>query len=167
MKKLIFSLLLAILLTTAVSGCNFFKAKQTQNIAPQATSTEVSILLSAEDPNKYCNGADMDSEGFRKTITQKNQVKIDKGNLSPNQLIIETLAAAANNSEFSIYNNIDEKYLKIVGDTAYIQPIDGWAGVSIFLCYWKPFVEVNLMQFPEIKKVEWVNDQNKWLELSQ
>lgn len=166
MKKLILLLFLAILLSTAVSGCNLFKAKQAQN-TPQIAQTEVSILLPTEDSNKYCNGADMDSEGFRKTITQKNQVKIDKGNLSPNQLIIETLATAANNSGFSIYNNIDEKYLKIVGDTAYIQPIDGWAGVSIFLCYWKPFVEVNLMQFPEIKKVEWVNDQNKWFELSQ
>lgn len=160
-------LLLAIFATVAVllSGCNLFAKKQTVPATP--TETEITYYLPTTDPEKFCNGADMDSEGFKKTITTETKTKIAVPISNKNQLIKQTLIYATTKVPFSITNTVTESYLKIVGDTAYIQPIEGWAGVSIFLCYWKPFVEVNLLQFPEIKKVEWINDEFKWNELAE
>lgn len=159
MKKILFILSITIILIALTSGCNWFKPKQVQVIP---TETKLTFLVSAEDALKFCNGADMDSEGFKKTITKEWTATSHKTNLSRNQLIKETLIYAAQEADFSIANNVDEEYIKIIGDTAYIQPIEGWAGVSIFLCYWKPFMEVNLLLFPEIKNVVWANSAEEW-----
>lgn len=165
MKKSLFLLTILVLLTLTISGCNLFAKKTTEPATP--TETEITYFLPTSDSQKFCNGADMDSEGFRKTITKETKAKITEPISNKNQLIKQTLINAVDKSGFSITNTVTENYLKIIGDTAYIQPIEGWAGVSIFLCYWKPFMEVNLLQFSEIKKVEWVNNELKWNELAE
>ena len=162
MKKTLFLFIPLAISMVLLSGCNLFAKKQA---VPVPKETQITYLTSTADTNKYCNGADMDSEGFRKTITKETKATIPMGNLNRNELILQTLIYASNHVDFSWTGTVTENYLKIIGNTAYIQPIEGWAGVSIFLCYWKPFVEVNLLQFPEIKKVEWVTDELKWQEL--
>jgi len=175
MKKII---LLGMLLLTLIfiSGCNFNQpiskiqpnTNQVANLN-QPKETSVSFLIPTADPLKYCNGADMDSEGFRKTITKEVTKTIPETNLTPDQLVNKTLELASQEAKMNFPQNIEqtENYIKVIGDTAYIQPTEGWAGVSIFLCAWKPFVEVNLLHFPEIKNVEWVNDLQKWEELNK
>jgi hypothetical protein len=161
MKKILSLFILLTASLVLLSGCNLFVPKQ----AATPAETEITYYQPTEKTDKFCNGADMDSEGFRKTITYETKATIPMANLSRNELIKQTLIYAADKSGFSISNTVTVDYLKIIDDTAYIQPIEGWAGVSIFLCYWKPYMEVNLLQFPEIKKVEWVTDNAKWLEL--
>jgi len=175
MKKII---LLGMLLLTLIfiSGCNFNQpiskiqpnTNQVANLN-QPKETSVSFLIPTADPLKYCNGADMDSEGFRKTITKEVTKTISETNLTQDQLVNKTLELASQEAKMNFPQNIEqtENYIKVIGDTAYIQPTEGWAGVSIFLCAWKPFVEVNLLYLTNIKNVVWVNDPQKWEELKQ
>ena len=162
MKKII--LLFALLLTiTLISGCNSIQpisevqtnTNQAANLN-QLTETTVNFLIPTADPLKYCNGADMDSEGFRKTITKEVTKTITETNLTTDQLVNKTLELASQEAKMNFPQSTTDQtnYIKVIGDTAYVQPTDGWAGVSIFLCAWKPFVEVNLLHLPEIKKVE-------------
>jgi len=147
------------MLTLAIfaSGCSF-------NQAPEQNQNTLTFLIPTQDYLKYCNGADMDSDGFRKTITQKETVTISETNLSSEQLANKMLTLAAQQASltFPQSNENPLNYIKIKDQTAYIEPTEGWAGVSIFLCFWKPFVEVNLLQFPGIKNVIWTTDQAQW-----
>jgi len=154
-----------------VSGCNLYQpitnsqpnTNQISN-SNQPQETSVSFLIPTEDPLKYCNGADMDSEGFRKIITKEVTKTIAETNLTEDQLVNKTLELAAQEAKITFPQNTTDQttYIKVIGDTAYVQPTYGWAGVSIFLCYWKPFVEVNLLYLTNIKNVVWVNDWNQW-----
>jgi|GEM_PF-1914059 len=168
MKKFLPLLLFGLL---TLSACNFLQPKtvplpQNNNVA---TGTSVSIVLPTEDRLKYCNGADMDSAGFKKTITQKETVTIPETNLDPTQLANQMIVLAAQKADitFPQSNENPLAYIKVINQTAYIEPTEGWAGVSIFLCAWQPFAEVNLLQLPGIQKVEWVNDLQKWQDLNK
>jgi len=137
------------------------------NSVPAPTSTAINYILSTADNLKYCNGADMDSAGYKATITEKKTEQISESNLTLTQLANKTIALATqaakiNNPQLDTDPN---NYIKVINDTAYVIPIEGWAGVSIFLCFWKPFVEVNLLQVPGIKNVVWVNDSAEWQNL--
>jgi len=168
------SILFFILLLTIIfiSGCNFSQpiskiepsTNQAINLNQPEEST-VSLLISTEDKLKYCDGAIMDSEGYKKTLTKEFEVSSLENNLSRAEFIRKSLVLAANQSGLNFPQAESENYIKIINDTAYVAPTEGWAGVSISLCSWQPFVEVNLLRFPEIKKVEWVNDLQKWGEL--
>lgn len=163
MKKTI-SFLALLSLATFISGCSLFQpiakdqsnANQTVNLAEPAKTT-ISFLVSTEDVSKYCNGGDMDSAGFRKTITKTLTKDAASANLPRNELIKQTIVAASEEENLTTITQgpAADDFLKIAGDTAYLAPIDGWAGVSIFLCAWKPLVEVNLLSFPEIKNIVW------------
>ena len=166
MKNFCILTLVIVTLITTTTGCSLFQPNQ---ISVEPTENTISLLISTEDSLKYCNGADMDSEGFRKTITQKETATIPETNISPEQLANKMLVLAAQKADitFPQSNENPLNYIKIRNQIAYIEPTEGWAGVSIFLCFWKPFVEVNLLQLPEIKKVEWVNSNDEWNNLSQ
>ena len=170
MKK-VFLFCFIILSLILVSGCSLYQPitnnqPNTNQIlnSNQPKETNVSFLIPNADPLKYCNGADMDSEGFRKTITKEVTKTIAETNLTEDQLINKTLELAAQEAKMNFPQSTTDKtsYIKVIGDTAYVQPTYGWAGVSIFLCYWKPFVEVNLLYLTNIKNVVWVEDWNKW-----
>jgi hypothetical protein len=134
----------------------------TDTVTP--TGTEISYYLSTEDSLKYCDGNNMDSEGYRKTLTKK-MIALVPGELTLKEKALKTIELADQAADNTLPYE-DSNYIKIIGDTALIEPIGGWAGVSIFLCSWKPFIEVNLLQFPEIKKVLWVNDSQEWSSLT-
>ncbi len=166
MKKFLFIIALLALFT---AGCNLVPTTQNQTPVnhPVITHSFVSFLVSPDVYTKYCDGVNMDSAGYRKSLT-KLETQVVTGNLSTNAEIAKEaviLTSKAATLETMIDNNPD--FVRIIGDTAYMKPIDGWAGVSIFLCAWQPLVEINLLQFPEIKNVAWMNDLQKWQELSQ
>lgn len=159
MKKFLFLLLVLFLF----AGCNLNSNK----LAPQSESkTSINFLVSTEPYTNFCNGADMDSDGYKKSLTQVKTVEV-AGNLNLAEKIKVSITKASNlaNLMTAIQNQPD--FIKIVDDTAYIAPIDAWAGVSIFLCAWKPLVETNILQYPEIKKVMWVSDQRQWEQIIQ
>lgn len=160
MKKLLFVIALLALIA---AGCNSVStnANQAPVNQPVVTQTTVGFLVSPDVYTKYCDGANMDSAGYKKSLT-KLETQVVQGNLSKAEIAKQAviLASKAANLTTIIDNGTD--FVKIVGDTAYMKPIEGWAGVSIFMCAWQPLVETNLQQFPEIKQVIWINDPQKW-----
>ncbi|OGY40903.1 MAG: hypothetical protein A2Y82_03470 [Candidatus Buchananbacteria bacterium RBG_13_36_9] len=162
-KIFLFSILLLTLIF--ISGCNLISNNLNQNQYVASRENQKIIFYTSPDPyTKYCNGADMDSAGYKNSLTKSNTISI-AGKLSRTDIIKMSVRQASKNANLETITNSEPDFLKIIGDTTYLKPIDGWAGVSIFLCAWKPLVEVNLLHFPEIKKVEWINDLQKWGEL--
>jgi hypothetical protein len=177
MGKLYSLIILTLTLGMIISGCSLTPSATNTNMTPVViptnqninvpVTTTISYLTSADDFTKYCNGGDMNGAGYKKSLTEVKTLTIPGTNLSQTELIKQTVIAASNAANLSDITLSDPNFLKISGNTAYIEPIDGWAGVSIFLCAWQPLVEVNILQFPEIKKVEWVADELKWKELAE
>lgn len=112
----------------------------------------LTFLTSTKDTNTYCNGADMDTEGYRKTITEKSSVQTTETNLTTTEIIKETLSAATTGMCHDVITklNITEN-----AGTVTIPTTEGWAGISIVMCSCRPLVEVNLLQIPGITKVIW------------
>ena len=132
------------------AGC---PAKQTTILpAQQPEPKTITYLISKEDPTKYCNGADMDSEGYRKTITTEETTTTPPSDATAAQLVKKTIIAATT----GMCQNVMEQFdFKVTDGTVYIPPVEGWAGVSITMCSCKPQVEVNVLRNPGIKQVVW------------
>lgn len=162
-KKLQLALLLVILL--AVSGgaylvFNYSNKVPNQSPAPSAITPEprsVTYLVSKEDSTKYCNGADMDSAGYQKTITTPESTSTAELNPTNVQIIKTIINAATTGMCRSVMSQLD---ITENNGTVYIPPIDAWAGVSIVMCSCKPQVEVNILQIPGLTKVVWLAAEN-------
>lgn len=133
------------------------EANNVQNLPPAvnvnvAKNTDINYLVSSADMAKFCNGADMDSDGFRKTITVKKTVTATKADLTTLELVQETLAAATGDRCVEVLNKAN---IKVANGVVTMAPVEGWAGVSISLCGCKPLIEVNALQVPGITKVVW------------
>ena len=120
---------------------------------PVATSTVINYLISKEDPLKYCNGADMNSDAFRKTITAPMSSTTPEINLTEAQLAKKTAILSTSGMCQDVLRQLGD--FTVASSTVSIPPIDGWAGVSIVMCYCQPQVEVNLLRLPGITKVVW------------
>jgi len=118
-----------------------------------ATSTTISYLVSREDTNKYCNGADMNSAAYRQTITVPMSSTTLETNLTEAQLAKETAILATSGMCQEVLRQLPD--FTVASGTVEIPPIEGWAGVSIVMCYCQPQVEVNLLRLPGITKVSW------------
>lgn len=167
MKKILFVIALLALIT---AGCNLSSMNQNQaptNQPSAPTETTVSFLISPDVYTKYCDGANMDSEGYKASITKQITKTLLGTNLSQNELVNKTIILASEESNLTTVVSADQDFIRIVNDTAYVKPIEGWAGVSIFMCAWKPLVETNILFLTNIKNVVWLNDLQKWQELSQ
>lgn len=130
-----------------------------QKIEPSAKID--SYLVSAEDSVKYCNGADMDSDGYRQTINVVKPLTIIEANSTLKQTIAAVINAATTGNCQRVASNFG---LSSDASTVYIAPVDAWAGVSITMCSCQPQVEVNLLRLPGIKKVTWLSTVNNFEE---
>ena len=112
----------------------------------------LTYLVSEEDPNKYCNCEDMDSQGYAKTIVKQEVTDLAKSGLDLEGLVYNTL-----NYSLADYcwQHFGESTVKIGNGSVIISGISGTAGVSIRLCSCKPQAEVNLLCLPGITKVIW------------
>lgn len=117
-----------------------------------APSSIITYLISKEDPIKYCNGADMDSAGYQKTITVKESTSTLEINPTRVQIIKAVINAATSGNCRSVLNQLE---ITENNGIVSIPPINAWAGVSITMCSCKPQVETNLLQIPGIKKIIW------------
>lgn len=116
------------------------------------TTTTIAYLVSQEDTTKYCNGVDMDSAGYQKTITTKESTTTLEINPTKIQVIKTVLNAATTGMCNTVLSQLD---ITENNGIVYIPQIEGWAGVSIAMCSCKPQVEVNLLQIPGITKIIW------------
>jgi hypothetical protein len=112
----------------------------------------ISYLVSVENPDKFCNGTDMDSEGFRKTITTEKTATIPDVNPTEIQQIKSIISLATTGMCQTALSQLD---IGVNNGTVFIPPMDGWAGISIAMCSCKPEVEVNLLRIPGITEVVW------------
>ena len=129
-----------------------------------ATAT-ITYLISQEDTTKYCNGVDMDSAGYQKTITTEESTTTSEINPTKIQVIKTVLNAATTGMCNTVLSQLD---ITENNGIVYIPQIEGWAGVSITMCSCKPQVEVNLLQIPGITNVVWsANTENIGNELEK
>lgn len=117
-----------------------------------APTKTITYLASKIDSTKYCNGVDMDSASYEKTITDERTTSTPELNTTILQLIKATINAATTNMCREALNRVNITESKGVVS---ISPIDAWAGVSITMCSCKPLVEVNLLRLPGITKILW------------
>ncbi len=110
------------------------------------------VLVSDEDATKYCNGAVMDSDGYRKTIIKIQPFAPAPASVSQADRLRAVLAASTTGMCKTVMTGLD---VTVKDGAAHIPPIEGWAGVSIVMCSCKPQVEVNLLRQPGITSVVW------------
>ena len=140
MKKLL--LLLAPLLLVG-GGCIDVNV---QNYYTNPTSTEPVVVVQPKETSivyyvskdlstKYCNGADMDSTGFKKSLTNIMTAAVP-GTLSLLDTVKMTLTKAQAASDFkdSNYTQIDK--IMIINGVVILYLVGGWVGFSIFMCAW-------------------------------
>ena len=137
-----------------VAGCTFqtttpINPGTGQQVITQPAKT-LSYLISTEPATKYCDGANMDSSGYQKTITKEVVTNIDVSNMTPAELA-KAIVVAATTGQCQMA--LQQNNITVEGDTVSIAPIDGWAGISIAICSCKPQIKVNLLRMPGIKKV--------------
>ncbi len=114
--------------------------------------TKISYLSSTVDSTKYCNGVQMDSAGYQKTITVEQSTSTLESNPTPIQLVKETIHVATAGMCRTV---LDSLAISVENGVVTIPPIDGWAGSSITLCSCKPMVETNVLRIPGMTKVIW------------
>lgn len=116
------------------------------------TSTTITYLTSSANPATYCNGADMDSAGYQKTIMTEVSTSTNLIHPTNIQIIKETIHAATSGMCREAMDRLD---ITQRNGVVYIPPIDAWAGSSIVMCHCKPEVEVNVRRIPGVTNVVW------------
>jgi len=119
---------------------------------PSGQSANIIYLVSKEDKIKFCNGATMDSEGYRKTITTEVVSDVPEAGLDQTALVKEVAILATDGMCQDVLKQTD---FQVTDGIVKIAAIEGWAGISIAMCTCKPQVEVNLLRLPGIKQVIW------------
>jgi len=119
----------------------------------------INYLVSLADTTQYCNGVDIDSIGYSKTITTQKSTTTSEIDITKIKTIKTILSAATTGMCSAVLGQLD---IKEEGGVVYIPQIDAWAGVSIVMCSCKPQVEVNLLQIPGITKVVWLDAVNSF-----
>lgn len=156
-KKLQLGLLIIILLFIGGGYGFFINLNKTSKIpktpeASKSSSPAITYLVSPIDSTKYCNGADMDSAGYRKTITVEQSTSASEVNPTKMQIIRTVIDAA---TDGMCREALDQTEIVENNGIVYITPFGAWAGVSITMCSCQPQVEVNLLRLPGITKVLW------------
>ncbi len=117
-----------------------------------ATDYTFTYLTSPDETTTYCDGANMDTDGYRASLTVKHTGTIPKANPTTSEILRATIDAATTGTCHTVMSQatFTEK-----DGVVTISPIDAWAGISISMCSCKPQVEVNILQIPGMKKVIW------------
>lgn len=129
-------------------------AQAEKNGEPRDEDGMTTILVSTGSRETFCNGNDMDSAGYAKTLTKRERVRLPPHD-GTRAGRVKAVAVAAGGLCASALDKLDF----VVQDGAvHIPPIPGWTGSGIAMCSCVPEVEVNLLQLPGISKVVWEND---------
>jgi hypothetical protein len=114
---------------------------------------EVTYLVSKENPRLFCNGNQMNGAGFARTVTELQSARINSLFLSEESLL-KLSVSHASRATYAAHSYHLPK-INLYHHVAYVEPLEGWSGVSIFLCSWKPLVEKNLLRYPFVERVVW------------
>lgn len=156
-KKIYISLFIVISLITVFGIYETLNQSTTEEVIVPINT--INYLMSSEDTTKYCNGENMDSVGYQKTIIISKSISTREMNPTKLDIIKETINVATTGMCNSVMNQLD---IREKDGTVYIPEFDVWAGVSIVMCYCKPQVEVNLLQIPGITNIVWSKAVNNF-----
>lgn len=120
--------------------------------APSRESGHTVTVLVSDSTKTYCDGAIMDSEGYRKTITKPKTVTLADRPANEARRLQSIVVAATNGMCREIMKATP---LKLESGVVHVPPVSGWAGMSITMCTCRPEVEVNLLRVPGVAKVVW------------
>jgi hypothetical protein len=117
-----------------------------------AGERRITVLLSSESDQKYCNGEQMDTDGYRKTLTRQKELTLPASRASTLDDARAVLDATTTGMCNTAVKPLD---FRVERGEVHVPPIDSWAGVSIVMCHCVPEVEVNLLRVPGITRVVW------------
>ncbi|MCX6739453.1 MAG: hypothetical protein NT098_05425 [Candidatus Parcubacteria bacterium] len=146
MNKKTSGLGLIVLVLLGIGGYSVYRHLNTP------TARTITYLVSPYDTTKYCNGSDMDSTGYQKTITVERATSTTEINPTKKQIIKETIHVATTGMCQTVMDQLD---ITENSGVVSVPPFDGWAGLSITMRSCKPLVETNLLRIPGITKVKW------------
>lgn len=112
----------------------------------------MTVLVSSAAPGEYCNGENMDSDGYRKTLTREKRIALPPAEAGTTLVVRAVLAAA---TEGMCQTVMTELEYRLEGSTLHVPPFDAWAGVSITMCSCQPEVDINLARIPGVTRVVW------------
>ena len=111
------------------------------------------VLNKSSINSTFCDGVIMDSAGYKTALTKKI-TQTTSVTLTTEEKIKTTLGLAAEAQTFNA-DYTRTASTTFAGGVVTMHSANGWAGSSIFYCAWKPFVEKNLTQFPEVTEIQW------------
>jgi hypothetical protein len=143
------------------------KQNQPALITPAVVSPKnVSLYYSTAEKTKFCNGDDMDSAGYAKTINEQAAFPLSESLKTPEAQFSYLVNAGADyvGEPYSCPASfVKDLQFKFRNDVAYLfNPGGGWAGISIEMCTCEPFLDYNLSRSFGITKTSWVGSQAEW-----
>jgi len=112
----------------------------------------MTVLVSRAAPAEYCNGENMDSDGYRKTLTLEKPLALPPAEAGTTEVVRAVVDAATEGMCQTVMSQLE---YRLEGSTLHVPPFDAWAGVSITMCSCRPEVEVNLARIPGVERVVW------------
>jgi hypothetical protein len=116
----------------------------------------MTVLVTNARETDYCDGEKLDSDGFRKTLTVPKQITLPPANASDSERVIAVINAATDGMCQSVMR---QQTFHMDRGTLHVPPIDGWAGISIVMCWCQPQLEVNLARLRGVERVVWDEQQ--------
>jgi Na+/H+-dicarboxylate symporter len=120
MKK---PILITLLISTTIflAGCTNQNSIQPITNPTIKTDNYLTYLTSTKDPLQYCNGDEMNSDEYKKTITNKITTNIVIDKMTQNEIVKATILAATSGMCHTVMKETD---IQIENETAYISPIE-------------------------------------------
>ena len=143
---------LVAVLVIALGVCVVVLIGRRIEMAPKPVVRSWSYVSSTTAPETYCDGAVMDSEGYKKTLTVEHALPTPVGSQTLEAQVQAVLAAATTGM---CQQAVTTQSPIINQGVVTMAPIEGWAGVSITMCSCRPLVEANLLRIPGITQVMW------------
>jgi hypothetical protein len=122
-----------------------------------ASSRVIAVLTTSAHETDFCDGEKTDSDGFRKTLTVEKSVTLPPADAPINERVRAVLDAATTGMCQTAMRQLD---YRLDQGTLHVPPFDGWAGVSIVMCWCRPELEVNLARLPGVDRVVWDYEQH-------
>ena len=95
----------------------------------------------------------MQSDEWVKTITITQEKRVRHFWVSHQQMLNLSVLYASQAMHLSKHHVIPQ--ITLSRGIAYVAPVEGFAGVSIWMCQFKPLIEKNIRQYPFVQKIVW------------
>jgi hypothetical protein len=136
-------------------------------VTPSVMSPKTaSLYYSDAEKTNFCDGDNMDSAGYAKTIDKDVSLPLAewiKTNESEFSYLLQAGSDYVGESYSCPDSFVKDLQFKFRNNVAYVfNPGGGWAGISIAMCTCEPFLDYNLSRTFGMTKTTWVSTQADW-----